>query len=112
MALFPTQTRTSYRNQMLKEAEKEDHPVGIELIRKRVKGLRVLLTSRGGEMHRYEIQKCTGWGDGIYERTTTKAIQESADMIYDKEEHKLKLIKTNPFNISIEWDSSLKRTEN
>jgi len=112
MTLFPTQTRTSYKNQMLIKAEKEDHPIGIELIKKRVKGLRVLLKSRGGEMNRYEIQKATLWGDGTYERTTTKAIQEYADVIYDKEDHKLKLIKTNPFNISIMWDSSLKRTGN
>ncbi len=112
MTLFPTHTRTSYKNQMLREAEKEDHPIGIELIRKRVNGLRVILKSKGGEMNRYEIQKATRWGDGIYERTTAKAIQEYTDMIYDKENHKLKLIKTNPFNISIKWDSSLKRTGN
>jgi len=81
MTLFPTQMRSSHR----KIQKQSDDP--FDIIEKRIKGLYKLIDSRPDGITRYEIQKSTGWGNGIYERTMTLAKQKHPDLMYDRIKH-------------------------
>jgi len=79
--------RSSYQNKVRKQQEKLSAQDAFEIEQNRISALYQLIKSRPQGMKRYEIQKCTHWGSGIYERTMTQCRQIHPDIKYDRIRH-------------------------
>jgi len=81
--ILPTHMRSSFKN--------KKQGSDINLTEQRIKGLYHLIKSRK-KIKRFEIQESNGWGDGIYERAISKAIQKFPEISYDRKEHLIKYV--------------------
>jgi len=87
MLPIPTQMRSSYQRQVLKQEEKLSAKDSSEKEQNRISALYQLIKSRPHGITRYEIQKSTHWGSGIYERAMTTCRQLHPDIKYDRVRH-------------------------
>jgi len=87
MLLIPTQMRSSYQRQVLKQEEKLSSQDAFDPVLKQIRGLYLLIKSRPDGINRYESQKSTGWGNGTYERIYSLCRQLHPDIKYDRVRH-------------------------